>query len=181
MSLIAGNLGVIQRLLDTDRVVWGVCAGAAAHLYGNRRPIQDVDILVGPGKLQAVVKLLQSQNKVVQFDGQRILWRGIKVFDDLTIKKGGTVYPFVIDEPMSKRMRRLSLLGALVPVLPPEDIVLHKLVLNRGSELGKHDHTDAAGIVRRQQFDLEYLRHRMQAMHTNGTTLAALAALGVEV
>jgi len=68
MSLIAGNLGVVQRLLDGNQMKWGVCAGVAAHLYGDRRPIQDVDILVTTGKLPEVVKLgerslrLESQN-----------------------------------------------------------------------------------------------------------------------
>ncbi len=93
MSLIAGNLGVIQRLLDVQQVSWAVCAGAAAHLYGNRRPIQDIDILVAPGQLPLVVQLLQRQQKAVQFNGQRILWRGIKVFDNLSIKRGSATYP----------------------------------------------------------------------------------------
>ncbi|MEN9935382.1 MAG: hypothetical protein RLZZ387_1961, partial [Chloroflexota bacterium] len=97
MSLIAGNLGVVQRTLDGSSIVWGVCAGAAAHLYGNRRPIQDVDILVSAGNLPDVVRLLQQQNKVVQFDGQRILWRGIKLFDDLSVRRGGAVHPYAID------------------------------------------------------------------------------------
>jgi hypothetical protein len=179
MSLIAGNLGVVQRLLDTSGMAWGVCAGAAAHLYGNRRPIQDVDVLVTQGRLPDVVKLLQSQNRVVQFDGQRILWRGIKFFDDLTIRKAGVTYPFVIDEPMRARMRRLSLLGSIVPVLPPEDVVLHKLILGRGAELGKHDQIDAAGIARRQQLDVDYLRNRVQTMRLNGAADAALQELGI--
>lgn len=51
MSLIAGNLGVVQRTLDAYQLAWAVCAGAAAHLYGNRRPIQDIDILIEPGKV----------------------------------------------------------------------------------------------------------------------------------
>ncbi|HWQ11231.1 MAG TPA: hypothetical protein VNL77_00440 [Roseiflexaceae bacterium] len=179
MSLIAGNLGIVQRTLDGSSIRWGVCAGAAAHLYGIRRPIQDVDILVASGTLPEVVRLLQQQNKVVQFDGQRILWRGIKVFDDLSIRKGVALHPFVFDDAMGERLRRLSLLGALVPVLPPEDIVLHKLLLARGSEQGKHDHADAAGIVRRQQLDVAYLRQRMEAMRANGAISAALAELGV--
>ena len=59
MSLIAGNLGVVQRMLDASPIKWGICAGAAAHLYGDRRPLQDVDMLVAAGKLPDVVRLLQ--------------------------------------------------------------------------------------------------------------------------
>jgi len=181
MSLIAGNLGVVQRLLDANQMKWGVCAGVAAHLYGDRRPIQDVDVLVVPGKLADVIKLLQQQQKAVQFDGQRILWRGIKLFDDLTVRRGGAVHPFVLDEAMIARLRRMSLLGALVTVLAPEDVLLHKLLLGRGAEAGKHDLADAAGIVRRQQIDHDYLRQRMQMMNTNGSVVAALAQLGVQI
>ncbi|GAB4110306.1 MAG: nucleotidyltransferase family protein [Roseiflexaceae bacterium] len=179
MSLIAGNLGVVQRLLDAEGLVWAVCAGAAAHLYGQRRPLQDVDLLVAAGKLSDVVRLLQSQNRVVQFDGQRILWRGIKFFDDISIRKPSGNYPFVIDDPMRQRMQRLSLLGSVVSVLPPEDVVLHKLLLDRGAEQGKHDRVDAAGIIRRQQLDLDYMRLRGQAMRLNGILDSALQEYGI--
>jgi hypothetical protein len=181
MSLIAGNLGVVQRLLDANRMSWGVCAGVAAHLYGDRRPIQDVDVLVMRGKLPEVVKLLQQQQKAVQFDGQRILWRGIKVFDDLTIRRAGAVHPFVLDEAMIARLRRMSLLGAPVTVLSPEDVLLHKVLMGRGADQGKHDLADAAGIVRRQQLDHDYLRQRMQMMNANGSVTAGLAQLGVQI
>ncbi len=181
MSLIAGNLGVVQRTLDAQQFTWAVCAGAAAHLYGNRRPIQDVDILVESGKLPDVVRLLQEQQKVVQFDGQRILWRGIKIFDDLTIRRGREVYPFVFDDAMRSRLRRLPLLGSLVPVLPPEDIVLHKALLGRGIEEGKHDIADASGIARRQTLDHDYIRQRMAAMRVNGVASTALAQIGIAI
>jgi hypothetical protein len=181
MSLIAGNLGVVQRLLDGNHMKWAVCAGVAAHLYGDRRPIQDVDVVVMQGKLPEVVKLLQQQQKAVQFDGQRILWRGIKIFDDLSVRRGGSVYPYLLDDAMIARLRRMSLLGAPVMVLSPEDVLLHKVLLGRGADQGKHDLADAAGIVRRQQLDYDYLRERMQAMNTNGSVVATLAQLGVQV
>lgn len=181
MSLIAGNLGVVQRTLDANQCTWAICAGAAAHLYGNRRPIQDVDILVESGQLPYVVRLLQEQQKVVQFDGQRILWRGIKIFDDLTIRRGREIYPFVFDEAMRGRLRRLPLLGSVVPVLAPEDIVVHKALLARGAEQGKHDLVDADGIARRQTLDHEYIRQRMSAMRVNGVVTAALAQIGVAI
>jgi hypothetical protein len=181
MSLIAGNLGVVQRALDASQVKWGVCAGVAAHLYGDRRPIQDVDILVPAGQLKDVVRVLQQQQKAVQFDGQRILWRGIKVFDDLTIRRAGAIHPFTLDAPMVARLRRMSLLGAPVNVLAPEDVVLHKVLLGRGADQGKHDLADVAGVIRRQTFDMRYLHERMDMMKLNGTTLASLAQLGLNV
>jgi hypothetical protein len=179
MSLIAGNLAVVQRLLDAGQMKWGVCAGVAAHLYGDRRPIQDVDIIVPLGKLHEVVGLLQKQQKAVQFDGQRILWRGIKLFDDLTVRRAGMAHPFTLDSPMIAHMRRMSLLGAPVNVLAPEDVVLHKVLLGRGADQGKHDLADAAGIIQRQQLDQGYLRERMRLMSLNGTTAATLAQLGL--
>jgi hypothetical protein len=181
MSLIAGNLGVVQRLLDGQQMIWGICAGAAAHLYGDRRPIQDVDLLVMPGQLPTVVRLLQQQQKAVQFDGQRILWRGIKVFDDLSVKRGGITHPYILDETMATRLRRMPLLGANVAVLSPEDVLLHKVLLGRGAEHGKHDLADAAGIARRQKLDLDYLRQRMQTMNTNGPISSVLAQLGINL
>jgi len=179
MSLIAGNLGVVQRLLDGQQMTWAVCAGAAAHLYGDRRPIQDVDLLVSLGQLPIVVRLLQQQQKTVQFDGQRILWRGIKIFDDLSVRRGGATHPYLLDDSMAARRRRMPLLGAPVAVLAPEDVLLHKILLGRGPEQGKHDLVDAAGIARRQQLDHDYLRQRMGRMQINGAASAALAQLGI--
>jgi hypothetical protein len=176
MSLIAGNLAVVQRLLDGAELPWAVCAGAAAHLYGNRRPIQDVDLLVARGQLGAVVKLLQGSGKAVQFDGQRILWRGIKLFDDLTVRRSGRLHPYALDDAMRERLRRLSLLGAPVMVLCPEDVVAHKLVLGRGAAEGKHDIADAEAIVRRQQLDQTYLAERARLMDAETLVAERLAA-----
>lgn len=177
MSLIAGNLGVVARLLDAQSMPWAVCAGAAAHLYGDRRPIQDVDILVAQGQLPTVVKLLQQQQKAVQFDGQRILWRGIKAFDDLTIRRG-TTHPFMLDNLARERLRRMPLLGAPVAVLAPEDVLIHKLILNRNEEQRKFDLADARGIIRRQQLDADYIRTRLERMNAS-SYVSKLIELGV--
>lgn len=181
MSLIAGNLAVVQRLLDGDGLPWGVVAGAAAHLYGNRRPLQDVDLLVPKGKLNTVVQLLQSSGKAVQFDGQRILWRGIKLFDDLSVRREGRTYPLTLDQPMQLRVRKLSLLGAMVGVVAPEDVVAHKVLLARGATENKHDLEDVAGVIRRQTLDLAYLRERARLLSAEALLRERLAGMGVEL
>jgi hypothetical protein len=80
---------------------------------------------------------------------------------------------------MAARLRRMPLLGANVAVLSPEDVLLHKVLLSRGAEQGKHDLADAAGIIRRQKLDSDYLRQRMQVMNTNGAMSTALAEFGI--
>jgi hypothetical protein len=179
MSLIAGNLAIVQRLLDGDQIPWVVIGGAAAHLYGDRRPLNDIDILVERHALPRVVHLLQQSHKAVQSDGTRVIWRGIKVFADLTVRRSGTNHPFWLDEPMQQRRRRMSLLGAQVFLPPPEDIVAHKLLLQRGPEQGKHDISDAAGIIRRHQLDVDYLMMRLQMMNALNIVRPRLSELGV--
>lgn len=181
MSLIAGNLAVVQRLLDSDGLPWCVFAGAAAHLYGNRRPIQDVDLLVPKGKLSAVVQMLQGTGKAVQFDGQRILWRGIKLFDDLSLRRNGRSHSLVLDLPMQVRIRRMPLLGAMVGVVAPEDVVAHKLLLARGANEGKHDVDDVAGVIKRQTLDQPYLLERARLLDAEALLRERLVEFGVTI
>jgi len=179
MSLIAGNLAIVQHLLDGDQIPWVVIGGAAAHLYGDRRPLNDIDILIERRALPRIVTMLQQSHKAVQSDGTRVIWRGIKVFADLTVRLDGVSHPFWLDEPMQQRRRRMPLLGTQVFLAAPEDIVAHKLLLRRGPEQGKHDVNDAAGIIRRHQLDVDYLMMRLQAMNALNIVQPRLSELGV--
>lgn len=181
MSLIAGNLAIVQRLLDGDQIAWAVIGGAAAHVYGDRRPLNDVDILVQRQALSRIVNLLQQSHKAVQSDGSRVIWRGIKVFEDLSVRRSGTSHPFWLDDLMQERRRRAPLLGAQVFLAAPEDIVAHKLLLQRGPEQGKHDTQDAAGIIRRHQLDIDYLIMRLQRMHALDIVRPRLLDFGIAI
>lgn len=179
MSLIAGNLAVVQKLLDAEGLSWGVHGGAAAHFYGTRRPLQDIDILLPPGTLNQVSIMLQRGQKTVQFDGGRILWRGVVLMDDFTVRQNGVVYPFVLDDLLIERLQRKPLLGARVLFVPPEDVLVYKLFLNRGAELNKFDAPDAAGIIKRQTLDMAYLRQRIERSNTAQTVIPRLAEHGI--
>lgn len=181
MSLIAGNLAVVQRLLDSKQMAWGVFAGAAAHLYGNRRPIQDVDLVVIPGQLSTVVQLLQGSGKAVQFDGQRIIWRGIKIFDDMAVRRPGMVFQLSLDTSMQSHLRKMPLLGAPVSVVSPEDVVVHKLLMDRGSAHGKYDQHDVEGVIRRQTLNVSYLRERISLLKAESLLLDRLRGMGVDL
>jgi len=164
MSLIAGNLGAVQRLLDNAELPWGVCAGSAAYLYGVRRPIKNVDILLPQGCLRQVRDILKKNRLTAQYDGRILLWRGIKIFDDLTVNINGVRYPFLMDDPMQEHLRRLPLLGVRALIVAPEDVVAHKSLLIIGdSKPGKHHREDFDAIIRRQgeRLDKDYLAQRL--------------------
>jgi hypothetical protein len=58
---------------------------------------------------------------------------------------------------------------------------LHKALLARGPEEGKHDISDAAAIAQRQKFDHAYIQRRLALMRVNGAATAVLARIGIEV
>jgi hypothetical protein len=164
MSLIAGNLGAVQRLLDDAKIPWGVCAGSAAHLYGVRRPIKNVDILLPQGCLRQVRDILEKNRLTAQYDGRILLWRGIKLFDDLTVTIAGMRYPFLMDQPMQDHLRRLPLLGVRALILAPEDVLAHKSLLILGDNTPGKPHRDDFGAIVRMQgerLDNAYLAQRL--------------------
>jgi hypothetical protein len=181
VSLIAGNLNVVQRTLDAAELSWGVYAGAGAYLYGHPRPINNVDIVVRSGSLQQISRLLQEGNRAVQFDGNRLLWRGINIYDDATIRRAGRVYPFGLDEQVIAHLRRKPLLGARVLALAPEDVVIHKLILAAGPEKSDVHFGDAQGVLKRQKLDLDYFRDRLRLTNADPEVLAKVQQLGIEI
>ena len=184
MSLIAGNLGAVQRLLDDTGMKWGVCAGSAAHLYGVRRPIENVDILLPPGFLRQVRDMLEKNRLTAQYDGRILLWRGIKMFDDLTVIIAGRRYPFLMDAPMQEHLRRLPLLGSRVLVLAPEDVLAHKALLILGDNApGKHHQGDFAAIARVQgeHLDQAYLTQRLDLCQARTQVQAVFDEAGLSV
>jgi len=165
MSLIAGNLGIIQRLLDEHQIVWGIYGGAAVHVYGNRRPIRNIDILLPSGQLSNVSNVMKQAKRVAQFDGRRIMWSGITLCDDLSVRQGGN-YPFKMDQEMIDRLQRMPLLGSQVRLLSPEDVLVHKMLLSIHAEAGNKDFDDALDVVQRQQrqekIDTTYIQQRIR-------------------
>jgi hypothetical protein len=183
MSLIAGNLGAVQRLLDGAGMSWGVCAGAAAYAYGVRRPIANVDILLPPGHLREVRTLLEKNQRTAQYDGKILLWRGIKLFDNLPVSIDNTKYPFVMDEAMQTHLRRLFLLGSKVFVLAPEDVLAQKAMLTlQNSDSAEHHHRqDMEALIRFQgkKMDPEYLLQRLHLCQVETLARPLLKEVGV--
>ncbi len=182
MSLIAGNLAAVQQLLDDVGWRWGVCSGAATYVYGVRRPIANIDILLPPGFLREMRDLLAKKRFVAQYDGRVLLWRGIKLFDDLGLSGDQRRHPFLLDDQMQAHLRRLPLLGSRVLVLAPEDVIVQKalLTLYAGKDPTQTHRQDLEALLRVQGalLDRDYLQQRMRLCLAEGPISRLLEELG---
>jgi hypothetical protein len=181
MSLIAGNLGIIQRLLDSINMSWGIYGGSAAHVYGNRRPIRNIDIVIPPGTLSTVSQTMKAAKRVVQFDGRRIMWSGINLCDDLSVRRNSKTYTIKLDEQMVDHLRRMPLLGSRVSMLAPEDVLIHKLLMDRGPEQQQKDTDDATSVAQRQlaTLDRAYIAERLRLCKAEELLKPKLEELGI--
>ena len=148
------SLGEIAAKLDAASMRWAVFAGAAASVYGARRVVTDVDILVPHGEGLRLSELFPEAELVYSEPGLTHL---ALLEVDLLAGLGA----MDLDAAMSARITRHELGGVLVPVIPREDNILLKAMWGRGADQGKHDWEDVeAMMTSAPSLDWEYLRWR---------------------
>ena len=152
------RLKQIAAKLDGAGMPWALFAGAAASVYGAKRAVTDLDILVPHGAAQRLVELFPEAELAYPEPGlthltlpQVDLLAGLGAVD--------------LDAPMAARSTRHEIRGVQVPVIPREDNILLKAMWGRGAEQGKHDWEDVeAMMATAQSLDWEYLRWRAGAL-----------------
>jgi predicted nucleotidyltransferase len=130
-------------------VSWVVFAGAAAYCYGSKRRITDVDILVKRVDLE---KAKMALSNIV----------GVDIVADLRIKTEHGICYFFMDDEMMERVRWIRFLGVTVPVIPVEDNIVFKAILQRGKDKGKYDVEDIQYMITNEKVDLDYLKKRIR-------------------
>lgn len=151
---------VCQRL-NASGLPWVVFAGAAAHLYGAKRQITDIDILVSSLHGSQMVGLFPEGQPKYREDGSLagLQLVGIDIIAGL---KG--IYTLEVDEALKARITEHEIADITMPVIPVEDNILIKAAWRRGSEEDKHDWEDVkAMMAHSQQLDWDYINMRAQA------------------
>ncbi len=156
---------VKDRLVKAD-VPWLIFAGAAAYCYGSKRKVTDFDILVKSADLEKVTSDLKSIE-------------GVDVVADLEIRTNQGICHFFMDDEMIERTRWKQLFGIAVPVIPVEDNILFKAILQRGEAQGKRDIEDIQQMVANEKLDLEYLESRIQGYRAEKRVRPLLKRLGI--
>jgi hypothetical protein len=148
----------VARRLDEAGVPWAVFAGAAASVYGVKRPITDIDILVPAAAGDQIAQLFPEAQIETRHGGA--IW-ALQLPGGYDIVAG--LRFLELDAQMIGRLRRREIAGVSVPVIPPEDNIVLKAVAGRGPEQGKRDWEDVAEMMATlPELDRDYLLWRLR-------------------
>ena len=165
-EVVRSKLSAVKDKLDETGIRWAVFAGAAAYCYGSKRKVTDIDILVKGvdwEKAKSVLKKIES----------------VDVLADLKINADGETCLFFMDDEMEEKIQRRKLFNVEIPVIPVEDNIIFKAILQRTENKGKHDIKDIRRMIKNEKIDLEYLKKRIRKYHAEKRVKPLLKTLGI--
>lgn len=155
----------LTRLLNEAGIPYMATGSMGSSIHGRPRATQDADIVIDPDEdqLESLLSLL-GQDYYVSRDAAMDALRRRTMFNVIELQ-GGRKADLIIrkDRPFSRqefgRRRQVEVLGEILSVAAPEDIILSKLEWMKGRE-SDVQYSDALGVAVAQwgNLDLEYLR-----------------------
>lgn len=153
--------------LNENRVDWLIGGSGCLFLLGGDRIPEDVDILLRDNQHDLVDKIFGIKSFVYQSSLESARNsnpennHSIQLTSNLKITVNNEIYDFSITQEILNQSVKLGNFF----LLPPEDVLLIKALLQRGSEVGKHDIEDIQKFKLIYKLNSEYLRKRIKYLH----------------
>lgn len=154
----------LARLLDEAGIPYMTAGSTSSSIHGHPRATQDVDVVIDPteDQLDSLIRLLGQDyyiNREVAFEAMRS-----RTMFNVIALDGGWKADLIVckDRPFSRREfeRRcqVEVMGQVLWLVAPEDVILSKLEWMRGRE-SDVQYSDALGVAISQwgNLDMEYL------------------------
>lgn len=144
--------------LEAADVPFAVLGGVGSALYGRQRWTHDADFFLRDRHDAAIaLEHLRAHGFATQETDDNWLYKGIKrdVLVDLLFKAKGDIY---YDDEMIERTQHREFKGRMLPVVPPEDLIMIKAIIH--DEATPRHWYDALGIFAGTEIDWEYLLSR---------------------
>lgn len=155
------TLNLVSRKLNGAGIRWAIFAGSAAIVYGAKRQMTDIDIIIPVADGERAATLF-PESRVCRCSNGKV--EAIKLSDFDLIAGLSNGYKLDFDNDLLLRLRRAEIDGVIVPVISPEDNILIKAIWGRGPEVGKHDWDDVkAMLYYNRKMDWDYLCRRATA------------------
>jgi hypothetical protein len=144
--------------MDASGVPYAAMGGLASATYGRHRWTHDADFFLRDQHDAATaLRFLRRAGFATQRTDEHWLYKGIKrgVLVDVIFKAKGDIY---YDDEMIARTQHREFKGRLLPVTPPEDLIVIKAIVH-DEQTPRHWY-DALGIIAGAELDWDYLVDR---------------------
>ena len=134
-----------------------IIGGIASAVMGRDRGTRDVDLFVRPEDARRALDGLESAGFETRVAFPHWLYKGFKrdVLTDVIFRSSKDV---LLDDEMLRRAQEREFRGHVLPIAPPEDLVIMKAVA--ADEDTPRYWYDALGIIAHADLDWEYLVRR---------------------
>jgi predicted nucleotidyltransferase len=157
-------------LLDKNKIQWMIGGSGSLFLLGNKRFPDDVDIYIANEDHDKVDTLLGIKSFQYKSETENVRNsnpendHSIQLTSHLTITISEKVYDLHITDDILSNRIRLTHKDKALWLLPPEDVLLIKAILQRGKDVGKNDLEDIANFMKVYSINSEYLRKRIDVL-----------------
>ncbi len=154
--------GVIARL-NEHNIDWLIGGSGCLFLLGNDRLPDDVDIYLRADQHDLADEIFGIESFVYTSPQENVRnsnpegSHSMQLTSGLKITADGVTYDLGLTEAVFSQSMRFENLK----LLPPEDVLLIKALLQRGEDVGKHDIEDIRKFKSIYNLDTEYLRSRI--------------------
>lgn len=176
-------LPVVKKLNNLN-IPWMIGGSGSLYLLGNHREPVDVDILL-PNTFHDVVDQAFGIKSFIYTSPQENVRNSnpdgnhdIQFTSHLKITIAPQKFDLFISESIINHQITTVFNGESVYLLPPEDVILIKAILQRGEDVGKHDIADIQAFVDTgYKLDIQYLNFRIAEVDAQDRVSSKLSFL----
>ena len=177
---------ILTDYLIKNNIICALFAGAAATVYGSERKVTDIDFITSNENYKKIIKDLKNylisickKSEIIDTPKAKFNIENsvIEITPDIKIHLDKN-YKFYFDDEMISKLKEVKLNETKIKVLSPEDSIVFKSILQRGEEQGKFDIQDVEAILKNQEIDWNYLKHRAIKCDAYGRVKQLMNKLG---
>lgn len=158
--------------LQKNALTWIIGGSGCLYLLGNERLPDDVDIFLPDNEHDLVDKLFTISSFTYTSKTENVRnsnYQGnhsIQFTSHLVITIDNEQFPLAITNTVVEKRKTIFYGGKTLYLLPPEDVLLIKAILQRGADVGKNDVEDIQIFLKNYpDLDMHYLEKRIKETH----------------
>lgn len=161
----------VAKKLNQNKINWLISGSSALYVYGNLRQPNDVDIFLPDVQHDKVDELFGIKSYTHKTENENVRNsnpennHSVQFTSHSINSQGGRPYPYILTPMVFDHAAILPYNGQSVNFMPPEEPLIVKAILRRGSEQSKNDLEDIENFLKiHPDIDKNYLRQRQKEL-----------------